>query len=250
MKEILKEFISHQIRSNCFENIPLTTKRIKECYQGASNSKIFDELWMLENLGVICIKQAARSRKSYRDRENWLQWKHKICRYIIDILKPEYFDVATVSETDWAIKAFVDTEKWDFVLQFNGIDEDVRIDLKPKKGHQKSLLMYFWERVQNNANEWCECCSNDKDENKNKHLFADSRTSINAFFERFCKELQPYFIKFKTGGYEARFTPIIRPQFLKDEDVNEFIFFDGTEVDVHYKCQFDENGKFLGWHRY
>ena len=88
MKEILREYISQQIRSNCFDNIPLTTKRIKECYQGASNSKIFDELWMLENLEIICIKQAARSRKSYKDRENWLQWKHKICRYIIDILKP------------------------------------------------------------------------------------------------------------------------------------------------------------------
>lgn len=56
MKEILREYISQQIRSNCFDNIPLTTKRIKECYQGASNSKIFDELWMLENLEIICIK--------------------------------------------------------------------------------------------------------------------------------------------------------------------------------------------------
>ena len=63
MKEILREYISQQIRSNCFDNIPLTTKRIKECYQGASNSKIFDELWMLENLEIICIKQAARSQK-------------------------------------------------------------------------------------------------------------------------------------------------------------------------------------------
>lgn len=143
MKEILKEFISHQIRSNCFENIPLTTKRIKECYQGASNSKIFDELWMLENLGIICIKQAARSNKLFNNRKNWIKRKQSICRYVIDILKPEYFDVATVSETDWAIKAFVDTEKWDFVLQFNGIDEDIRIDLKPRKGNEKSLLMYF-----------------------------------------------------------------------------------------------------------
>ena len=223
MKGILREYISQQIRSNCFDNIPLTTKRIKECYQDVSNSKIFDELWMLENLGIICIKQAAHSNKLFNNRKNWIKRKQSICRYIIDILKPEYFNVTPVSASDWAIKAFVDTEKWDFVLQFNGIDEDVRIDLKPRKGNEKSLLMYFWERAQNNANEWCECCSNDKDENKNKHLFADSRTSIKAFFERFCKELQSYFIKFKTGGYEARFTPIIRPQSLKDEDVNEFI---------------------------
>lgn len=46
-----------------------------------------------------------------------------------------------------------------------------------------------------------------------------------------------------------RITPIIRPQSLKDEDVNEFIFFCGTESDIHYKCKFDENGKFLGWHK-
>ena len=131
MKEILKEFISHQIRSNCFENIPLTTKRIKECYQDVSNSKIFDELLMLENLGIIYIKQAARSNKLFNNRKNWIKRKQSICRYIIDILEPKYFEVPNISDVDWAIKAFVDTEKWDFVLQFNGIDEDVRIDLKP-----------------------------------------------------------------------------------------------------------------------
>lgn len=249
MKEILKEFISHQIRSNCFENIPLTTKRIKEYYQDVSNSKIFDELWMLENLGIICIKQAARSNKLFNNRKNWIKRKQSICRYVIDILKPEYFNVTTVSETDWAIKAFVDTEEWDFVLQFNGVDKDVRIDLKPRKGNEKSLLMYFWERAQNNANEWCECCSNDKDENKNKHLLADSRTSINAFFQRFCKKLQPFFIEFERGGYKARFTPVIYPQVLTAKGIKEFVFLGGTDIDVHYKCKFDENGNFIGWHK-
>lgn len=237
MKEILREYISQQIRSNCFDNIPLTTKRIKEYYQGASNSKIFDELWMLENLEIVCIKQAARSRKSYKDRENWLQWKHKICRYIIDILKPEYFNVTPVSASDWAIKAFVDTEKWDFVLQFNGIDEDVRIDLKPRKGNKKSLLRDFWEQAQNKVNEWCEC------------PFAKPHTSISTFFGRFCKELQPYFIEFKKGGYEARFTPVIYPQVIMAKGVKEFVFLGGTDIDVHYKCKFDENGNFIGWHK-
>jgi len=237
MKNILKEFISTQVRSNCFENIPLTTKRIKECYQGVSNSKIFDELLILENLGIICIKQAARSRKIYKDRENWLQWKHKICRYIIDILKPEYFDSSSVSEADWAIKAYVDTQNWDFVLQFNGIDEDVRIALKPAKGGEKTKIMNFWEQAQNNANEWCEC------------PFAKTHTSINSFFKRFCEELQLFFIKLEKGGYKAKFTPIIHPQSLKNEGVNEFILFGGTDIDVHYKCKFDENGKFLGWHK-
>lgn len=243
MKQILKEFISTQIRSNCFENIPLTTKRIKECYQGVSNSKIFDELWMLENLGIICIKQAARSNKLFNNRKNWIKRKQSICRYVIDILKPEYFNVATISETDWAIKAFVDTEEWDFVLQFNGIDEDVRIDLKPRKGHQKSLLMHFWERAQNNPNEWCECGGD------NKNLFAKPYTSISSFFGRFCKELQQYFIEIQKGGYKARFTPIIYPQVLKTKGIKEFVFFGGTDVDAHYKCKFDENDKFLGWHK-
>lgn len=238
MKETLKEFISHQIRSNCFENIPLTTKRIKECYQGVSNSKIFDELWMLENLGVICIKQAARSRKSYRDRENWLQWKHKICRYIIDILKPEYFNAASVSASDWAIKAYVDTEKWDFVLQFNGIDAEVRVNLKPTKSYPKSLLRDFWEQAQNKVNEWCEC------------PFAKPHTSISTFFGRFCKELQPFFIEFEKGGYKARFTSIIYPDVLRTKKVSDFVFWRSSENKrQHYKCKFDENGKFLGWHK-
>lgn len=238
MKETLKEFISHQIRSNYFENIPLTTKRIRECYQGVSNSKIFDELWMLENLGVICIKQAARSRKSYRDRENWLQWKHKICRYIIDILKPEYFNAASVSASDWAIKAYVDTEKWDFVLQFNGIDAEVRVNLKPTKGYPKSLLRDFWEQAQNKVNEWCEC------------PFAKPHTSISTFFGRFCKELQPFFIEFEKGGYKARFTSIIYPDVLRTKKVSDFVFWRSSENKrQHYKCKFDENGKFLGWHK-
>ena len=105
MKEILKEFISHQIRSNCFNNIPLTTKRIKECYQDVSNSKIFDELLMLENLGIIYIKQAARSNKLFNNRKNWIKRKQSICRYIIDILEPKYFEVPNISDVDWAIKA-------------------------------------------------------------------------------------------------------------------------------------------------
>lgn len=251
MKNILVDYIAGQIYLNCFDNIPLTVKRIKERYktENITNSKVFDELLILENAGIINIKQAARSKKIYRDRENWLQWKHKICRYIIDILKPEYFNVTTVSETDWAIKAFVDTEEWDFVLQFNGVEKDVRIDLKPRKENEKSLLMYFWERAQNNANEWCECCSNDKDENKNKHLLADSRTSINAFFQRFCKKLQPFFIEFERGGYKARFTPVIYPQVLTAKGIKEFVFLGGTDIDVHYKCKFDENGNFIGWHK-
>ena len=238
MKEILKEFISHQIRSNCFENIPLTTKRIKECYQGASNSKIFDELWMLENLGIICIKQAARSNKLFNNRKNWIKRKQSICRYVIDILKPEYFDVATVSETDWAIKAFVDTEKWDFVLQFNGIDAEIRINLKPTKGYPKSLLRDFWEQAQNKVNEWCEC------------PFAKPHTSISTFFGRFCKELQPFFIEFEKGGYKARFTSVIYPDVLRTKKVSDFIFWRASKNKrQHYKCEFDENGKFLGWHR-
>lgn len=238
MKEILKEFISHQIRSNCFENIPLTTKRIKECYQGVSNSKIFDELLMLENLGIIYIKQAARSRKSYKDREKWLQWKHKICRYIIDILKPEYFNATSVSASDWAIKAYVDTEKWDFVLQFNGIDAEIRINLKPTKGYPKSLLRDFWEQAQNKVNEWCEC------------PFAKPHTSISTFFGRFCKELQPFFIEFEKGGYKARFTSVIYPDVLRTKKVCDFVFWrDSKNKRQHYKCEFDENGKFLGWHR-
>lgn len=238
MKEILKEFISHQIRSNCFENIPLTTKRIKECYQGVSNSKIFDELWMLENLGIIYIKQAARSRKTYKDREKWLQWKHKICRYIIDILKPEYFNATSASASDWAIKAYVDTEKWDFVLQFNGIDAEIRINLKPTKGYPKSLLRDFWEQAQNKVNEWCEC------------PFAKPHTSISTFFGRFCKELQPFFIEFEKGGYKARFTSVIYPDVLRTKKVSDFVFWrDSKNKRQHYKCEFDENGKFLGWHR-
>lgn len=227
---------------NDFTSFSNSSKLIFKTFSAHSFSDLFvylKEIKFRINVPTpICIKQAARSRKSYRDRENWLQWKHKICRYIIDILKPEYFNAASVSASDWAIKAYVDTEKWDFVLQFNGIDAEVRVNLKPTKGYPKSLLRDFWEQAQNKVNEWCEC------------PFAKPHTSISTFFGRFCKELQPFFIEFEKGGYKARFTSIIYPDVLRTKKVSDFVFWRSSENKrQHYKCKFDENGKFLGWHK-
>ena len=151
----LPKYISTHFSNNCCQNVPITTKRIKELYPDLNNSKIFDELLILENSGIISIKQAARRNKCYKEREDWLSRKHKISRYLIDILQPDFFWQPTVSETDWAIKASVDIEKWDFVIQLNGIEEMICVDLKSAKGHQKTLLMKFWEQAQNNVNEWC-----------------------------------------------------------------------------------------------
>ena len=137
----LPKYISTHFSNNCCQNVPITTIRIKELCPDLNNSKIFDELLILENSGIIAIKQAARRNKCYKEREDWLSRKHKISRYLIDILQPEFFWQPTVSETDWAIKASVDIEKWDFVIQLNGIEEKICVDLKPAKGHQKTLLM-------------------------------------------------------------------------------------------------------------
>lgn len=245
MNYILKKYITTLIRSNCFENIPLTTKRIKEGYENGvvTNSKIFDELLILENLGIIHIKQAARSRKIYNDRKKWIQWKHRICRYIIDILKPEYFNITTVSETsDWAIKAFVDTENWKFIIRFYGIEESVCINLKSGKDKNQTRLMKFWKQAQDNVNEWCEC-------DKVTKLFAKPSTSINEFFKRFCVELQPFFIEFQKGQFKARFTPIVYSDALKSKEIKNFTFFSGKSNRQQYQSNFDKNGKFLGWHK-
>lgn len=230
----LKNYISQHFSNDCCLNIPLTTKRIKEVYSDSSNSKIFDELLILENKGVISIKQAARRNKCYKEREDWLSRKHKICRYLIDILNPEYFWQSSVSETNWAIKAYVDTENWKFIIKFNGL-ADITIDLKSAKGNKKTLIMEFWETQQNNANQWCEC------------KFQKPHTSIDAFFGRFCKELKPFFIEFEKGGYKARFTPIVYSDMLKHKAKEDFIFYDGKENRQHYKCKFDESGQFVKW---
>lgn len=97
-QSILKQYVSEQIRFDNYENIPLTTKRIKECNSGITNSMIFDELMNLENGNIIQIKQAARSNKLFNNRKNWIKRKQSICRYVIDILKPEYFEKTSVSE--------------------------------------------------------------------------------------------------------------------------------------------------------
>lgn len=61
INDIVKNFISEQIRFDNYKNIQLTTKRIKECNSGVTNSMIFDELINLENGNIIQIQQAARS---------------------------------------------------------------------------------------------------------------------------------------------------------------------------------------------
>ena len=121
INDIVKNFISEQIRFDNYKNIQLTTKRIKECNSGVTNSMIFDELINLENGNIIQIQQAARSGKLFNNRKNWIKRKQSICRYVIDILKPEYFEKTSVSENNWAIKAHIDTENWNFVIQFNGL---------------------------------------------------------------------------------------------------------------------------------
>ena len=116
INDIVKNFISEQIRFDNYKNIQLTTKRIKECNSGVTNSMIFDELINLENGNIIQIQQAARSGKLFNNRKNWIKRKQSICRYVIDILKPEYFEKTSVSENNWAIKAHIDTENWNFVI--------------------------------------------------------------------------------------------------------------------------------------
>lgn len=237
MSELLKTYIKNNNLLGVKSNLLITTQRIKELYADATNSKIFDELIMLENAGIIRIKQVARARKIYKDRNNWLQWKQRICRYSIDILKPEYFEMSNVSKNDWAIKAYVDTQNWNFVLQFNGIDEFININLKPAKGAAKTKTMNFWEQAQNHPNDWCET------------LFARAHTSMDSFFGRFCKELRPFFIEFEKGGYRARFIPVIYPDVLKSKSTYDFVLFKESDHRLHLECKFDENGKFLGWHK-
>lgn len=239
-QSILKQYVSEQIRFDNYENIPLTTKRIKECNSGITNSMIFDELMNLENGNIIQIKQAARSNKLFNNRKNWIKRKQSICRYVIDILKPEYFEKTSVSEDNWAIKAFVDTENWNFVLQFNGIEEKVYIDLKNAKDHQKTLLMKFWEYAQNNPNQGFYC-------DKDAGFFAKPASSISAFFERFCKDLKKYFIQYKDG--QVIFTPTVYPDVLRASQDNKFVLFEGTDIRQTYKCGFSEDNKFLGWRK-
>ena len=143
INDIVKNFISEQIRFDNYKNIQLTTKRIKECNSGVTNSMIFDELINLENGNIIQIQQAARSGKLFNNRKNWIKRKQSICRYVIDILKPEYFEKTSVSENNWAIMRSTDIDTHTAIVYG---------EYKPSNWYVNGIATYGWSDYSEDKN--------------------------------------------------------------------------------------------------
>ena len=176
IQNIIKQYIATKIRFNCYNNIQLRTKDIKELSSEINNRMIYDELNALENAKIIKIQQVAKANILFDNRENWIMYKQKFCRYSIDILQPEYFELRPITESNWAIKAYVDTKNWNFVVELNGIEEKCYVPLKQKKN---SLIRKFWEYAQNNINTDFYC-------DKEANYFGNCAESLSSFFRRFC----------------------------------------------------------------
>ena len=244
MRNTIRTFIQQVIEDNMiYQNLLIRADKIQLLTSDTnfSNFDIYEEMQALENMGIIKIKTIARQGQTYSDRSRWIELCDQFTRYNIDVLKPEYFATSKIENSGWAIKASIDTKKRNFIIELNGIDEKIMINFKSAKGGRATEIMKFWKNAQNNANEWCKCGGD--------NFFAKPYGSINSFFERFCKDLKPFLIEFKKGGYEARFTPVVYPDVLKAKAIKDFVFFTGSDNRFHYECKFDNNGKFLGWHK-
>lgn len=237
IQNIIKQHIATKIRFNCYNNIQLRTKDIKELSSEINNRMIYDELNALENANIIKIQQVAKANILFDNRENWIMYKQKFCRYSIDILQPEYFELKPVAESSWTIKAYVDTVNWNFVVELNGIEEKFYVPLKQKKN---SLIRKFWEYAQNNINTEFYC-------DKEANYFGNCAESLSSFFRRFCVDLKKYFLHISKG--KVRFTPIIYSDVLKTNNVKKLVFYPNTERRQTYECEFDDNDKFLGWRK-
>ncbi len=244
---IIKKYIAKQIKlnGNSCKNIILSTRQIKKGYENLTNAEVFYDLMTMENAGIIKIKVKARPRKIYKNLRSSIIFCQRICRYIIDVLQPEYFCVNEQINNDctkekWAIQASVDIDNWKFIVKLNGIDEDFEFNFKPAANGLKTKLMSFWEKAQNNPNTEIDCYSDD--------LFKRPHDSIKAFFRQFCPELQDYLISISRSGNTARFMPVVSPDILRAKNIGRLIFNKG-ENEKKYKCSWDESGTFLGWKR-
>lgn len=240
MRNTIRTFIQQVIEDNIsYQNLLIRTDKIQSLPSDINfdNVDIYDEMHTLENMEIIKIKTIASQGKTYSNRSRWIELCDQFTRYNIDVLRPEYFATSKIENSGWAIKASIDTKRRNFIIELNGIDEKIIVNFKSAKDGTATEIMKFWENAQNNANKWCEC------------NFCKPFGSIDAFFKRFCKELKPFLIEFKRGGYKARFTPVVYPDLLKAKAIKDFVFFAGREDRFHYECKFDNNGKFLGWHK-
>ena len=75
IQNIIKLHIATKIRFNCYNNIQLRTKDIKELSSEINNRMIYDELNALENANIIKIQQVAKANILFDNRENWIMYK-------------------------------------------------------------------------------------------------------------------------------------------------------------------------------
>lgn len=247
MKTTIKSFIQQTIQDNGKnENLFIRAEKIQQFAESLNmtNCDIYEVMQMLENNDIIKINFVGSVGKQYSDRANWLWQCDDFTRYVIDVLKPEYFNLVQPQNENWALEAYADFERNKFVIKFNGLEDVEEITLKKAKGGKDSKLITVLKKFQNftadEKNKFCKI--SDKE-------CAKPRDTVSEFFKRFCPSLQKHIIIFDKGGFAGRFRHFVSPYSFQDKDSQTLAFCDVDGYCRKYTCTFDEKGNFVGWKR-
>ena len=250
MENTIKSFVKQVIMANGKnENLLIRTDKIQQSAKNMeiSNFDIFEVIHLWENKELIKINSVASQGIQYSERSHWLELCDQFTRYNIDVLKPEYFNIAHVDDPNWAIKAYADFQSNKFIIKFNGIDEEKRITITPSFNKQKSKIITVLKKLQefksDETHRYCEISQQE---------CAKPRETVREFFRRFCPELFLLLFKFDVGGYRGISSTIIYARDLEKEGIKSIsikIKERGLTDDNKYYCKFDKKGNFSGWHK-
>lgn len=245
MKTVIKSFIQQTIQDNDKnENLFIRAEKIRQSAieLNMTNCDIFEVLQVFENNGIIKINSIGSAGEKYADRANWIWQCDNFNRYIIDVLKSEYFNIIQPESENWALKVYADFERNKFVVKFNGLDSVEEITLKTAKGGKDSKLITVLKKFQSftadEKNKYCKI--SDKE-------CAKPRDTVREFFKRFCPDLQKHVIRFDRGGFDVHLFNVISPYSFQDKMSETLVFHDSNGYSRKYTCKFDEKGNFIGW---
>ena len=97
MENTIKSYVQQVITANGKnENLLIRTDKIQQSAQNMeiSNFDIFEVMYLWENKELIKINSVASQGQQYSERLHWLELCDQFTRYNIDVLKPEYFNIA------------------------------------------------------------------------------------------------------------------------------------------------------------
>ena len=253
MENTIKSYVQQVITANGKnENLLIRTDKIQQSAQNMeiSNFDVFEVLYLWENKELIKINSVASQGQQYSERLHWLELCDQFTRNNIDVLKPEYFNIAHVDDPNWAIKAYFDEAKSKFFIELNGVGVVKEITVAKTFQGKETNIFRILKRLQDNSGEVCpvnDICF--------KYL-----DTVREFFYRFSdniyksENLFPLLIEAPKGSGSLCFHSVIYPDELRFRKIQAIGFQDmhkrpdnGDYLErTAYHCVFDDSG-FKGW---